>query len=62
MAHALFSQYVLKAQLNASMGELMARNLHVSPLNKTVMVLLIVLEEKMNWITTVPVDLREQFV
>jgi hypothetical protein len=37
-------------------------SLHVYLLINVVMVSLTVLEEKMNWITTVPVDQREQFV
>ena len=35
---------------------------HVYQLTNVVMVSMTVLEEKMNWITTVPVDQREQFV
>jgi hypothetical protein len=37
-------------------------SLHVYLLINVVMVSLTVLEEKMNWITTVPVDQREQFI
>ena len=48
--------------LSAMMVELMVRSLNVSLLSSVVMVSLTVLEEKMNWITTVLVDLREQFV
>ena len=48
--------------LNAMKVELMDNSLHVYWLNSVVMALLTVLEEKMNWITTVPVNLREQFV
>ena len=44
------------------MVELVVSSLHASLLSSVVMVSLTVLEEKMNWITTVPVDLREQFV
>jgi hypothetical protein len=42
----------------------MVNSLHAYLLINVVMVLvsLTVLEEKMNWITTVPVDQREQFV
>ena len=55
-------QYVLITTLNVPMVELVTSNLYVSLLNNVVMAPLTVLEEKMNWITTVPVDLREQFV
>ena len=48
--------------LNVHMVELMVSSLHASLLSSVVMVLLTVLDEKMNWITTVPVDLREPFV
>jgi hypothetical protein len=40
----------------------MVNSLHAYLLINVVMVSLTVLEEKMNWITTVPVDQREQFV
>ena len=41
---------------------LMGSSLHVYLLTNVVIMSLTVLEEKMNWITIVPVDLREQFV
>ena len=41
---------------------LMGSSLHVYLLTNVVITSLTVLEEKMNWITIVPVDLREQFV
>jgi hypothetical protein len=44
------------------MVDLMESNLHAYLLINVVMVSLTVLEEKMNWITTVPVDQRERFV
>jgi hypothetical protein len=55
-------QCVQKVRLNADMVILMTRSLLVYLLSNVVMVLMTVLEEKMNWITTVPVDQREQFV
>ena len=57
-----FFQYVLITSLNVPMVELVTSSLYASLLNNVVMALLTVLEEKMNWITTVSVNLREQFV
>ena len=55
-------QYVLITHLSVHMVVLMANSHHVSPVSSVVIMLLTVLEGKMNWITTVLVDLREQYV
>ena len=47
---------------NALRVVLMDRCLHAYLLSNVVTMSLTALEERMNWITTVPVDLREQFV
>ena len=57
-----YLQYVQTTSTSVYMAELMTSILHVYLIINVVIMLLTVLEETMNWITTVPVDRREQFV
>ena len=65
--HSIFGdcvcmQYVLLLPLSVHMVVLMVSSHHASPVSSVVIMSLTVLEGKMNWITTVLVDLREQYV
>ena len=55
-------QYALMIHLSVKRVVLMVNSRHVSSVSSFVIMLLTVLEGKMNWITTVLVDLREQYV
>ena len=55
-------QYALMIHLSVKRVMLMVNSHHVSSVSSFVIMLLTVLEGKMNWITTVLVDLREQYV